>query len=266
VREAKEFQLRSLCSFQDGNENRGQLFTLTRVLPNSRPFGLPVYVALLPAGSILVAAGASFFALTTPELLARIRRMRPCLTFSISLIIAANLHTAIAQSSPTPAPTPVTLRSLLLSELHSTHDNAEWFTPIKAAVAGLTAEQAKWVPQNAQGKIDPSANHSVGMLAYHLVFWNENALARLRGEKPASPGNNQETFNDFDAAHLDEIVQRLDRVMKDLEAAVEKMPDEKLALKAPLISHISTHNAYHTGQILYVRKLQGSWNPENGVK
>ncbi|MEP6937737.1 MAG: hypothetical protein ABI871_06680, partial [Chthoniobacterales bacterium] len=29
---------------------------------------------------------------------------------------------------------------------------------------------------------------------------------------------------------------------------------------------ISTHNAYHTGQILYVRKLQGSWNPANGVK
>jgi uncharacterized damage-inducible protein DinB len=54
--------------------------------------------------------------------------------------------------------------------------------------------------------------------------------------------------------------------MKDLEAAVEKMPEEKLALKAPLISHISTHNAYHTGQIVYVRKLQGSWNPENGVK
>jgi hypothetical protein len=55
--------------------------------------------------------------------------MRPTLSFSISLIVAANLHTAIAQSSPTPAPTPFTLRSLLLSELHSTHDkaeNAEW--------------------------------------------------------------------------------------------------------------------------------------------
>src|SRR6266404_2740241 len=75
---------------------------------------------------------------THVEPLARIRRMRPSLTFSISLIIAANLHTAIAQSSPTPAPTPVTLRSLLLSELHSTHDKAEWFTPIQAAVAGLT--------------------------------------------------------------------------------------------------------------------------------
>ena len=189
--------------------------------------------------------------------------MRPSFAFGLSLIIiAANFPSAMAQSSPTP----VTLRSLLLSELHSTHDKAEWFTPIQAAVAGLTAEQAKWVPQNGQGKTDSNANHSVGMLAYHLVFWNENVLARLRGEKPASPGSNEATFNDFDASHWDEIVRRLDRVMKELEGEVEKMPEDKLALKAPLISHISTHNAYHTGQILYVRKLQGSWNPENGVK
>ena len=137
---------------------------------------------------------------------------------------------------------------------------------MNTAVAGLTAEQAKWIPHNAQGKLDPNANHSVGMLAHHLVFWNENVLARLRGEKPADPSNNDATFNDFDAAHWDDIVQRLDRVMKNLEAEVEKMPEDKLARNAPTISHISTHNAYHTGQILYVRKLQGSWNPANGVK
>ena len=137
---------------------------------------------------------------------------------------------------------------------------------MNTAVAGLTAEQAKWIPHNAQGKLDPNANHSVGMLVHHLVFWNENVLARLRGEKPADPSNNDATFNDFDAAHWDDIVQRLDRVMKNLEAEVEKMPEDKLARNAPTISHISTHNAYHTGQILYVRKLQGSWNPANGVK
>lgn len=137
---------------------------------------------------------------------------------------------------------------------------------MNTAVAGLTAEQAKWVPQNAQGKRDPNANHSVGMLTYHLVFWNENALARLRGEKPKDPGNNAETFNDFDPTQWTDIVQRLDRVMKGIEAEVGKMPEEKLAERANTISHISTHNAYHTGQILYVRKLQGSWNPENGVK
>jgi len=136
---------------------------------------------------------------------------------------------------------------------------------MNTAIAGLTAEQAKWVPHNAQGKLDPNANHSVGMLTYHLVFWNETLLARMRGEKPTSPSNNDETFNDFDAAHWDDLVRRLDQVMKNLEAEVEKMPEEKLAQTAPTISHVSTHNAYHTGQILYVRKLQGSWNPKNGV-
>jgi uncharacterized damage-inducible protein DinB len=191
--------------------------------------------------------------------------MRSSLILSIVALVAASIASAPAQTA-TPEASPATLRSLLLSELQSTHDHAEWFTPIKAAVAGFTAEQAKWVPPNASGKLDPSANHSVGMLAYHLAFWNENALARLRGEKPASPDDNNETFNDFDAAHWDDIVQRLDRVMKALEAEVEKMPEEKLAKSASTISHISTHNAYHTGQILYVRKLQGSWNPENGVK
>jgi hypothetical protein len=35
--------------------------------------------------------------------------MRPSFTFTISLMIAANLHSAIAQLSATPAPTPVTL-------------------------------------------------------------------------------------------------------------------------------------------------------------
>src|ERR1051325_3689542 len=133
--------------------------------------------------------------------------MRSSFILSILALVVCSITSSVAQTPATPAPTPVTLRSLLLSDLHSTHDRAEWFTPMNAAVAGLTAEQAKWVPQNAQGKLDPNANHSAGMLAYHLVFWNENALARLRGETPPNPDNNDKTFNDFDAAHWDDIVR-----------------------------------------------------------
>jgi len=56
---------------------------------------------------------------------------------------------SISVVAQTPSPAPATLRSLVLSELHSTHDKAEWFTPMNNAVAGLKAEQAKWVPKNA---------------------------------------------------------------------------------------------------------------------
>jgi hypothetical protein len=165
------------------------------------------------------------------------------------------------------APPPATLRSILLAELHSTHDKADWFVPVNTAVAGLTADQAKWIPANAAGKLDPNANHSVGMLAYHLYFWNNNALATLTGKKPAPvPSNNDETFNDYDAASWQKTVHDLDAVMKALEDLVANADDPTLAKIAPTVANICTHNAYHTGQILYVRKLQGSWNPDNGVK
>lgn len=195
-----------------------------------------------------------------------VRLMHRVFTFSIVLLVTANISLVAQTPSPSPSPTPATLRSALLAELHSTHDKAEWFTPMNIAVAGLTAEQAKWVPHNSEGKVDPNANHSAGMLTHHLVFWNENVLARMRGEKPTDPKTNDETFNDFDASHWNDLVQRLDQVMKNIESEVEKMPEEKLLKVASTVSHVSTHNAYHTGQILYVRKLQGSWNPANGVK
>ena len=61
-------------------------------------------------------------------------------------------------------------------------------------------------------------------------------------------------------------MQDLDRVMTSLEQFVQIADDATLAKHAGTLANISTHNAYHTGQILYVRKLQGSWNPANGVK
>jgi len=180
-------------------------------------------------------------------------------------ILLLTLPLAGAQTPASAAPP--TLRSILLSQLHSTHDKAEWFVPINTAVAGLTADQAKWVPTDAAGKVNPGANHSVGMLTYHLLFWNRRTLAQLKGEKnPPEPSNNDDTFNDFDAAAWTKTVHDLDSVLTSLEDLVATCDEATLEKIAPTISHISTHNAYHTGQILYVRKLQGSWNPNNGVK
>ena len=123
------------------------------------------------------------------------------------------------------------------------------------------------MPKNAAGKLDPNANHSAGMLANHLLFWNSRALAQLRGEKTApAPSDNEETFNHFDAASWNKIVQDLDAVMTSLEQFVQNADEATLSKQASTLANISTHNAYHTGQILYVRKLQGSWNPANGVK
>lgn len=154
---------------------------------------------------------------------------------------------------------PTTLREVLLAELKTTHDNEDWFVPANIAVKGLTAEQASWT--------DGKGNHSVGQLAYHLVYWNRRNLQALKGEKPEKfSGNNEETFEKFDAKTWNDTVQQLDDVMKELEKWVETADEAKLKESAQTFTHISTHNAYHVGQIIYVRREQGSWDPKNGVK
>jgi len=154
---------------------------------------------------------------------------------------------------------PVTLRSILLEQLHTTHDQKDWFVSIKEAVDGVTAEQATWK--------DGSGNHSVGQLTNHLLFWNERELAKFKGQPEAKfSGNNDETFNNFDSKKWNDTVKALDQVMADLEKFVETADDQKLQTYASEIAHIGNHNAYHVGQIVFVRKLQGSWNPEKGVK
>lgn len=170
------------------------------------------------------------------------------------LLLAASMGAQAQAKNP-----PTTLRGVLLEQLHTTHDQEDWFVPANIAVQGLTAEQAKWSPGNG--------NHSVGQLAYHLWFWNTRELAQFKGEKlPAFSGNNEETFNDFSPAQWDDLVKKLNQVLTDWEKAVETADDQKLAANASLIAHVGAHNAYHIGQIIYVRKLENAWDPSKGVR
>ncbi len=174
-------------------------------------------------------------------------------------------YRSLGQATPSkPAPT---LRSILLEQLRSTHNKAEWFVPVNTAVAGLTPDQARWIP-HSEGAHNPApADHSVGMLTNHLLFWNSQVLARMKDPKaPQFNGSNEETFNKFDAASWTSTCQKLDQVLTDIEALVETADNDHLQKWASQLAHVGTHNAYHTGQIIEIRKLQGSWNPEKGVK
>ena len=155
---------------------------------------------------------------------------------------------------------PPTLKSILLEQLKTTHNVQDWFVPAIPAVAGLTPEQANWK--------DGKGNHSIAQLVNHLTFWDKRQLAKFKGEAPASySGNNDETFAGVaDKVAWDAAVRQLDAIMTDWEKAIEAADDQKLKSWYSTIAHISAHNAYHTGQILYIRKLQGSWDPAKGVK
>jgi len=172
--------------------------------------------------------------------------------FALLFLAAAS---AAAQARPAP-----TWRSVLLEQLKISHSEQDWYVPASQAVAGLTFEQALWKPDKG--------DHSVASLVHHLAFWNKRALIQLQGGKPeAFSGNNEETFEPpKDKAAWDALVREMNDGMTAWEKTVEAADDAKLLSWASTIAHIATHNAYHTGQILVIRKLQGSWDPAKGVK
>ncbi len=144
------------------------------------------------------------------------------------------------------------LKSILIEQLKNTHTNEDWFTPLNKAISGLTAEQANWA--------DSSENHSIGQLVTHLTFWNERVLMAFHNNTvPDFTGNNQETFTKFDKTHWEQSVHRLDSIQRQWEYAVEHATDEQLAKWSSSIANLCSHNAYHTGQIIYIRKRNGWW-------
>lgn len=172
--------------------------------------------------------------------------------FTIIVLFFASLSNAQTDSEPT-------LKSILLEQLKTTHTVKDWFVPVDTAIAGLTPEQANWK--------DNSENHSIAQLTTHLIFWNTQTLYKFKGLKPeAFNGNNKETFSPVDENSWPATVKRLDSVLVAIEDAVSTADETKLKSWYSTIAHIGTHNAYHTGQIIYIRKMKGWWNDENGVK
>ncbi len=175
------------------------------------------------------------------------------LIFSFLILIAGSFSIH-AQSSK-----PMTLKQVMLKQLKTTHNLEEWFAPLNVAIQGLTPEQANWK--------EKKADHSIAELTTHIIFWDADQLAKFLNQPgPAYSGNNNETFKPVSIEDWADVVKKADSLLTAWENAIESADDAKLASWYDTIGHISAHNAYHIGQIVYIRKVQGSWNPEKGVK
>jgi hypothetical protein len=178
----------------------------------------------------------------------------PLMKWLFLFLLIVSTSSLFAQKDSLP-----TLKSILLEQLKTTHNAKDWFVPPVLAVQGLTAEQANWK--------DSSENHSIAQLTTHLIFWNKQLLDKFKGDKPdAFNGDNKETFSPVTDASWTITVKQLDDILSEWERVVAEADDKKLTKWYSTIAHIGTHNAYHTGQILYIRKMKGWWDDSNGVK
>ncbi len=141
-----------------------------------------------------------------------------------------------------------------------TFEEEGWHVPVLAALDGLTAPQAAWKPSPER--------HSVWQIADHLAFWKEYLLRRLRGA-PRRPtgwakGLDWRAIPEVTEAAWTAAVQRLVDAQAALKAELGLRTDEDLEKPLPdspfplySIQTMVIHDAYHCGQICYIRALQG---------
>lgn len=148
--------------------------------------------------------------------------------------------------------------NLLLRLLDTTFDKESWFAPFKLAIEGLTAEQASWRPVGV-------ATKTIWENVNHLIYYKERLVANLEGREWTHNLDGDETFYLTEQLNDDKewiaVVERAEMVQTSLRQVLSKTTIEVLeqnSLEEKLLD-IMLHDAYHTGQIIQIRKMQGSW-------
>jgi uncharacterized damage-inducible protein DinB len=159
-----------------------------------------------------------------------------------------------------------TATELLLIQKDDTWDQCNWIVPVSKALEGLTSEQAAWVPS--------SGGLSIWQLVNHMYYYNHRLLSRIQGITPSGPPaeNNVSTFGDSgdpsDTTGWITLMQNTTQLAEQLRDQLASLEDSDL--EAPYmetnekwaheLARWILHDAYHAGQIVLLRRQQGSWN------
>ena len=164
----------------------------------------------------------------------------------------------------------MTTKEFLIDQFVSNYDTDGWFVALRNTFKNLSAADAAWKPDGV--------NNSIWGIVRHLNFYNERYLKRFKGEQvEESEMENSETFAGVSNAAEEDWqaeIERFDRVMSGWRSAFEAADEEKFRQIydeesqtnwAEIVGLMNTHHAHHGGQIVILRKLQGSWDSSKGV-
>jgi uncharacterized damage-inducible protein DinB len=159
---------------------------------------------------------------------------------------------------------------ILIELLHGKGAHVE---PV-ACVQDLSAELA--------GRKDAAYPHSIWQILWHMNYWMDYELKRIRGEHPVYPEHAGESWPSDSVPPGEEEwsqgVKRFSSLIEDLAALAGSTEDslfrrvsfthpshaqQSSSLFAVLWQTI-THNSYHIGQIAMLRRVLGSWPPRGG--
>jgi uncharacterized damage-inducible protein DinB len=124
--------------------------------------------------------------------------------------------------------------------------------------------------------------HSIAELVFHMNYWMDYDLRRIRGENPPYPEHNAESFpsqqTPVDAQKWDRLREKFSAVLNDVAALAQSSRHEldhqiepthpshndRAASLEALLWQLVAHNSYHIGQIAMIRRILGAWPPRAG--
>jgi uncharacterized damage-inducible protein DinB len=148
---------------------------------------------------------------------------------------------------------------VLANQLLANANDPSWYVPFEVAVKDLSEEEAVW-------KITEESN-SIAEIVQHLLYWNETWQIRYKegNVHAVPPVDNNNTFVVAEGITFEELQKQLLEVLlrwqeliakEQLEVDVQGFPDSQWW---EVLGNVTTHNAYHVGQIVFIRKIQKSW-------
>jgi uncharacterized damage-inducible protein DinB len=105
--------------------------------------------------------------------------------------------------------------------------------------------------------------HSVADLVFHMNYWMNYELKRIRGQKP----QNWEQLKRDLSWFLSEFAKLAQSPPEELRREVESIhPGDKQQANTieALLWQMVAHNSYHTGQIAMLRQALNAWPPKSG--
>ena len=124
--------------------------------------------------------------------------------------------------------------------------------------------------------------HSVGQLVFHMNYWMEYEVRRIRGERASYPEHSSESFpaaaSPVDAREWDRLRAQFAELLgefaalansssQELQREIESVHagDKNVAgtLEAVIMQMVA-HNSYHLAQIAMLRQALGAWPPRGG--
>ena len=156
--------------------------------------------------------------------------------------------------------TQLALNEVVAQALHFGFDTSGWHPALEEATQGLSAEQAEWRP--APGR------NSVRDIVRHLAHWKRAALDDFAalGSREAFAAYSAQDWQPSAGSSWERELSELRELSQALIARVLEQPPEHF-VSAPgggrtprlqTLLNLASHDAYHAGQIVLLRRLQGS--------